>query len=159
LAELHRSDEFAYLADVARLEWFCQEALLAADHAPLDLQKLGAVDPAAYDSLHFRLHPTLRLFESPYPILRIWEANIDDTTEPELIALDSGSDCLAVMRQGLELRFHRLSRGEQAFLRALERGENFAAAIDIGGAGDAEFDASAALQRFAAAEVIVDFTG
>jgi hypothetical protein len=131
---------------------------LAADHAPLDLQKLGAVDPAAYDSLHFQLHPTLRLFESRYPILRIWEANIDDRTEPELIDLDSGFDCLGIMRQSLELRFHRLSRGEHGFLHALEQGENFAAALDIGNAGDAEFAAGVVLRRFVAAAVIVDFT-
>jgi hypothetical protein len=67
IAALHRDGEYHYLRDVARFEWLLQEALLAADHAPLDLAKLAAVAPADYDSLRFHLHPSLRLFDSPYP--------------------------------------------------------------------------------------------
>jgi hypothetical protein len=154
LAQLHRADEYAYLGDVARLEWLCQEALLAADHAPLDLQKLQTVAPSDYDTLCFELHPTLRLYASRYPALRIWETNVG-TTEPEIIDLGSGSDCLALMRYRLELKFYRLSHGEHCFLQALQQGENFATALQSGG-DDAAFDAGAALRRFAAAAAIVD---
>jgi Putative DNA-binding domain len=157
LAARHSTPAYRYLGDVARLEWSCQEALAAAEHGPLDLGKLRQIAQASYDTLCLRLHPTLRLFESSYPVLRIWEANVAGATEPELIDLDSGSDCLALMRQRLELKFHRLSRGEFAFLESLECGDGFATAIENGAAGDAEFDAGAALRRFVAAEVIVDF--
>ncbi len=102
MRELHAGDEFDYLADVARLEWLIQEALLAADHAPLDLAKLAALDPGAYDELRFELHPTLRLFSSPYPALRIWEANAH-AAEPEPIDLGSGAVRMAVMRSRLQL--------------------------------------------------------
>ncbi len=34
LAALHGDDGYRYLGDVARLEWLCQETLLAAEHAP-----------------------------------------------------------------------------------------------------------------------------
>src|ERR1700730_5397699 len=87
LAGLHLDDEFGYLGDVARLEWLVQETLLSAEHAPLDLQKLARVAPAEYDALRFALHPALRLFESRYPVLRIWEANLDGNAEPETIHL------------------------------------------------------------------------
>jgi hypothetical protein len=156
LAELHPADEFRYLADVARLEWLIQEALLAADHAPLNLDTLAGVAPAAYDALRFELHPALRLFESPYPALRIWQVNMDDA-EPEIIDLDCGADRVAVMRHQLRLNFHPLSQGEYRLLDALRRGEPFAASVDAGGANDVEFDASAALLRFVAIEAIVDF--
>jgi hypothetical protein len=156
LAELHRADTFSYLADVARLEWLVQEVLLAGDHAPLNLDKLAGVAPSAYDTLRFELHPALRLFESPYPAVRIREVNIDDA-EPEPIDLDCGGDRVAVMRHQLQLHFHPLSQGEYCLLRALRRGEAFAAAIDAGGANDVEFDAAAALRRFVAIEAIVDF--
>ena len=46
LAELHAVDEFRYLGDVARLEWLRQEALIGADHRPLDFEKLAAVAPS-----------------------------------------------------------------------------------------------------------------
>jgi len=157
LAALHRDDQYRYLGDVARLEWLCQEALLAAEYAPMDVERLRAVAPSAYDGLRFELHPTLRLHHSPYPALRIWEANAVSEAEPEVIDLGGGSDCLALLRQRLKLTFHRLSRGEFAFLEAVARGAEFAAAIASAGAYEEEFDAGAALRRFVAAEAIVDF--
>jgi hypothetical protein len=76
LRAAHGNDAFAYLADVARLEWLIQESLLAAEHPPLALEALGRVPPCAYEALRFRCHPALRLIESRYPVLRIWEANV-----------------------------------------------------------------------------------
>jgi hypothetical protein len=158
LAQLHSEDAFIYLADVARLEWCIQEALLAAQHAPLNLASLARVPPAAYDGLHFELHPTLRLFESRYPALAIWEVNVGSAAEPPTIDLRSGGDRIAIARHRLQLQFHRLSAGEHSFLQAFARGECFSAAVDCGVEGDAAFDASAALQRFVAAEAVVAFT-
>jgi hypothetical protein len=157
LAGLHHDDDFGYLTDVARLEWLVQEALLSAEHDPLDLQKLARVAPDEYDTLRFELHPALRLFESRYPAWRIWEANASSNAEPETIHLDSGADLLAVARCRLQLQCHPLSGGEHCFLSSLSRGESFAAAVSQAEASDPRFDASAALRRFVAAEAIVDF--
>ncbi len=151
LAELHHAGAYAYLADMARLEWQIQHALLAGDHAPFDLAKLAAVEPARYDDLRFDTHPSLGLFESRYPALRIWQANADPTREPELIDLDDGADRLAILQHGLQLTFHRLSAGEWRFLGALEDGATLADAIAAG----APFDAAAALQRCVAAGALV----
>lgn len=158
LAELHRADAYRYLGDVARFEWRCQEALLAAEHAPLDFERLRGVPPAQYEALRFRLSPALRLFDSPFPILRIWEVNVASDAEPELIDLASGADCLAIVRQRLELKFYRLSPGEKCFLDALQSGAACGAAIESSSACEEEFDAGAALRRFVLAEAIVDFT-
>jgi hypothetical protein len=157
LAQLHPGDEFTYLADVARLEWLIQESLLAAEHAPLDLAALGRIDPAVYDRLRFELHPALRLFESRYPALAIWEVNVGSDAEPPTIDLRCGADCLAVVRPRLQLQFLRLSPGEHCFLRAIAQAECFSAAVDCGGEADAAFDAAAALRRFVAAEAVVCF--
>jgi hypothetical protein len=154
---LHAADDYRYLADVARLEWLYQESLLAAEHAPLDLERLRSVDPALYESLRFQLHPTLRLFESPFPALRIWQANVASDAEPEIIDLASGADRLSLMRRRLELDFHHLSRGEFCFLNALREGAPVGEAIARASACDLDFDASATLHRFVAAEAIVDF--
>jgi hypothetical protein len=162
LHAVHRQP-FEYLADVARLEWLIQESLLAAEPAPLDLQRLGRVPPAAYPALRFRCHPALRLFESPYPALRIWEANVSSGELPESIDLGAGADRLVIMRRRLRLEFHRLSAGEEGFLAAIVAAEPFGAAIEraaaaaAAAAADLEFDATAALGRFVAAEALVDF--
>ena len=155
LAGLHAADDFRYLGDVARLEWLIQEALLAAEHAPLDLQKMAGVAPSAYDGLRFELHPSLRLFASPYPALRIWKANVGEA-EPGIIDLGDGPVCLMVMRHRARLQFENLSAGEYRLLAELQRGMPFAAAIDAAAACDERFEATLALQRFVAAEALVD---
>jgi hypothetical protein len=158
LAQLHIDDEFAYLADVAKLEWLIQESLLAAEHVPLDLASLARVPPVAYDGLRFELHPTLRLFESRFPALAVWEVNVGGEAEPPMIDLRSGEDRIAIVRQRLQLQFHRLSAGEHGFLQAFARGECLRAAVDRGDEADAAFDAAATLQRFVAAGAVVAFS-
>jgi len=167
LSELHGDDEFRYLSEVARLEWLIQETLLAADHGPLDLAKLGLVLPDDYDDLRFHLHPSARLFASQYPCVSIWEANVGSDAEPEMMDLGAAPDRVLLVRTGGQLKCHRLSHGEFRFLRSVQAGERFVAAVESGAArseadvaGDGEtrtFDAAAALQRFVLAGVIVDF--
>jgi hypothetical protein len=162
LSQLHRDDEFRYLGEVARLEWLIQETLLAADHGPLDLAKLGAVATGDYDDLRFILHPSARLFASEFPCWDIWAANVG-AAEPELIDLGAGPDRVLLVRNSGQLECHRLSHGEQAFLQAVLAGERFAAAVESGAhrgeldAAGAGFDAAAALQRWVLAGVLVDF--
>jgi hypothetical protein len=163
LAELHRDDEFRYLGEVARLEWLIQETLLAADHPPLDLANLGSVAPGDYDQLRLHLHPSVRLFASEFPCADIWEVNVGSDAEPELIDLNAGPDRVLLVRNNGEFKFHRLKHGELEFLQALRAGEPLGAAVANGADRDPRdaagegFDATAALQRFVLAGVIVDF--
>jgi len=52
----YRDTEFAYLADVARLEWACAEVETAADSAPFDLLELASVPENEHAGLRFALH-------------------------------------------------------------------------------------------------------
>jgi hypothetical protein len=157
LAGRHADDEHRYLGDVARWELLIEDVLLAGGHEPLDLSRLRSVAPAAYDALRFTLHPGLRLFESPFPVRRIWESNVGSDGEPAILDLTSGGDRLAVLRQRLQLHFHRLSQGEWCLLRAFGRAERFAAAIEAAAACDEGFDPAVALQRFVGLGAIVGF--
>ncbi len=175
---LHRDGDYRYLSDVARFEWLVQEALLAADHAPLDMAKLAAVAPADYDRLQFQLHPSLRLFDSCYPCLAIWQANIAPEEPPVIDLHGAPRERIAIMQSGGDLRFHSLTAGEHAFLQALEARAPFARAIEAGEVRAAAarapataaaaraapapapphiFDAGDALRRFVLAAAIVDF--
>lgn len=156
LASLFGTDRYQVVAEVARLEWLIQDVLLAAPHRSLDLTALAAVEPAAYGSLHFVLHPALRLFESPYPAQRIWESNVMCEAEPEVIDVRSGPDRLAILPYRSQLRFVRLSRGDWALLNAIAAGETWAASVAAAMQSDEEFDASVALRRFVELAAIVD---
>lgn len=153
----HAGGEYRYLGDVARFEWLCQESLLAAEHEPLDLSKLGQLPPDHYDELVFALHPALMLYESPFPVLKIWQENSLPGREPDRIDLDSGGDRLGVLSRRHVLEFYPLGQGEHRFLGALRAGAAFSAALEAAAAAEPGFDAGAALQRCVAAHMIVDF--
>ncbi len=164
LAARHAEDRFRYLGDVARLEWLYHECLTAAEQPAFDHTKLAALAADDYDHVLFGLHPSVRLFTSPFPAVAIWEANVASDAEPELIDLDRGGDRVLLIRRDYGVAFRSLGVGEYAFLESLSHGTPFAAAIaaasDAADAAecDAGFDAVAALPAFVQAGAIVGFT-
>jgi len=126
-----RGTEYAYFADVARLEWAYQEVLVAADHPTFDLAALSAVSPDDYDALIFRVHPALRLVESRYPLLAIWKANQPDTTEAASISLDAGASRVLVIRREDHVELRELPAAEFALFAAFERGATLGETADL----------------------------
>jgi hypothetical protein len=131
LADYPHAQSLPYLADVARLEWACQESEQAADGAPLDLASLASVAPGAYGSIRFALHPAVRLLRSSHPVEAIWSANQaarDGTPERH-----EGPDAVVVSRDEGTVRVNAVDGNEWMFLRALETGatlEEASAALD-----------------------------
>lgn len=156
LEERHQTDQYRYLAHVARFEWLCQKSLLAAHHAPLDLARLASVSDDDYDKLGFSLHPSVNLFESPYPCLQIWQSHSAEHGDDVSIDLDSGGVRVAIAMQARQLTFHPLGASEHAFLQALLSGHPLGTAIDIAISADPAFDATNMLQRCVTTQLIVD---
>jgi hypothetical protein len=157
LASLHGTDKYSYLAEVARLEWAYQEALIEREDSPLELSRLGSVEPQHYRDMRFELQPSTRLVESAFPILAIWQANVDEQPGQDRIDLGSGADRLLLVRVFRCVRIHRLTPGEFVFLSRLLARDTFGAALEAASAADALFDPGASLQRIFALRVIIDF--
>lgn len=157
LAVLHGADAYRYLADVARLEWAYQEALVESELAPLDLNRLAQIAPRDYLNLRFRLQPSAQLLESAFPILAIWEANVTNAPAENRIDLDAGADRLLLVRAFQGVRIHRLTGGELTFLTRLFARDAFGAAVEFTIDTDPAFDPSASLRKFVALRAIVDF--
>jgi len=153
-AELGKS-QYAYLADVASLEWAYQEILVAADHQPLDVTRLAAVETNDFDALRMVLHPAVRLLASRFPVLRIWRANRPESMDASTIDLAAGGDFLLLRRRDLDAEIHRLDRASFDFLSALGRAESLAAALDA--AARQHADPSALLAKYVQLGVVVDF--
>ena len=151
----YRDTAFAYLADVARLEWAYAEAETAADAAPLDLRALSEIDPDDYSRLRFVLHPTSRFVTSRYPVFSIWEAHQADDVRP--VALGAGPEHVLLLRVTPEVRLHGLDTGTFAFARSLADGETLEDAHETGLAAAATFDLNTALARLAALNLFTDF--
>lgn len=130
LETMFAAGEYDYFADVARLEWLCQEALWAADAAPLDISRLASIAPARLQGLRLLPHPSVRLMQSEYPVVRIWQENQPDSPADSMIDLRGGGDRVMLLRSHEGLELHRLSIGEFALLSALLGGECLGRALE-----------------------------
>jgi hypothetical protein len=70
-----RASEYAWLADLARLEWACEEAAIVAELPAVAPDALAAFAPEDLERVLFTLQPSLRLVSSPFPVFSVWFAN------------------------------------------------------------------------------------
>jgi uncharacterized protein len=79
----HLSDgDYAWLAELARLEWACEEAAIAPGLPPSGPDALAATAPDELERVRFALQPSLRLVSSPYPVVSVWMANQTEDAPP-----------------------------------------------------------------------------
>jgi hypothetical protein len=155
LRESFKDTEYAYLPDIAALEWACEAALIAPDAEPISLAALHGVDPDAFEHLRFDLHPACALVRSQYPIVRIWSANQPDASSEDIIDLGAGAENVLVLRTAAGVRFEHVSTGELAALEAFGRGLSLGAALEAAQAAESPFDLGAALRRFLSLNILV----
>lgn len=138
-----------YLPDVARMEWLVHEALLAVDADAMDPATLAGLSPADYGAIRFELHPSARLMESDYPLLRIWGLCQpgNDTEEHKDIDLREGGVRLLVARPALQVDMTALGAGEYAFLHAILEGLPFETVCTRALSADPDLDIGSALQQ------------
>lgn len=148
----YRDTGFAYLADVARLEYACAEADIAADSRPLDWLALAGATDELYAGVRFTLRGPVRLVSSLFPVLSIWEANQAEDVRP--VALSAGAEHVLVTRSASGVVLYGLDAGTFAFARSLADGEALADACAAGAAAAADFSPAAALETLAGLEVL-----
>lgn len=148
IASFDAAASLPYLADVARLDWAWHESFHADDARCFGLAELAALPPESYAGLWLRLHPSVRLLESAWPVLRIFEVNQPGYDGEPTIDLRLEGGCrVLVAREGWEVIVHSLSVGENAFLRALSQAGELEAAFQAATAADPKFEPTAALSR------------
>jgi hypothetical protein len=151
----YRDTPFAYLEDVARLEAAIALAESSGDVRPLDLARLGSVDPVDHAELRFTLDPAVGLVSSRFPVLSIWQAH---QAEPVAsIAVTAGAEhALVTRREGRAAALYRIDAAVFAFARSLADGESLADAHDAGVAAGGRFDIGAALRFLVSLGALVD---
>ena len=146
LREQFGNGDYAYLPDVAALEWAYQEAMIAADDTQVfDLAGLANIAPDDYDQLTLQPHPAMRLLRSPWPIVAIWNANQPGAAVDIQIDVSRGGENALLTRPLRSTGIATVSPGAAAFLQAtLERvalGAALASALNA----DPDFDLQSAL--------------
>ncbi|MEO8103102.1 MAG: DNA-binding domain-containing protein [Betaproteobacteria bacterium] len=162
LAQYPHAADLPYLADVARLEWAWHECFHAADAAPLDVARLAGVAPENYGALVLHLHPAVRLLDSVFPVLRIWQVNQPEFCGDQKIDWETAGGPVLVRRDAardVEVVIESLTAGAWQFLRAVHAGraldEAASAALEI----DGQFDLQGFLLETVQSGVITDYSG
>jgi hypothetical protein len=132
-----------YLADTAALEWTWHAAYHAADAAPLALDELASVADRAGNAV-FRLHPSLGLVSSAFPIVTIYELHAE-TSDPPQTKLGAEAEDALVLRPELDVEIRRLPPGAVMFIETLRDGKSVGESAAAALAKAAAFDLEANL--------------
>ncbi len=82
LDEHLRGGDYAWLADLARIEWSRAECSVASALPALSASALAKFAAEDFEHLVFGLQPALKLHSSSYPVVTVWLANQTDNAPP-----------------------------------------------------------------------------
>ncbi|WP_114240769.1 DUF2063 domain-containing protein [Dyella sp. C9] len=147
--------ELPYLGDVARIERCWVEAYHSAEASPLPTPRLReALVGEDLRRLTLQLHPSVRVLQSAFPALAIWEANTGSSGDRE-IHLDDGPEDILMVRPEANVEVHRLPRGGAGFFQALSRGCSLVGATERALAGNDPFDLVASMAVLVDARLVI----
>lgn len=153
--------ELPYLPEAARLDWLCQLAYFAADHASFDFERLAAIPADRHGALQFGLAPAVGLLQSAWPVASLWRAHRPegDADWGDFPSPDQGGERVLCWRDGRH-RVHvkRLGAADHAFLDGCRSGLPLCEALERALDADMEFDLGVSLQGWILDQVIVEFT-
>lgn len=121
--------EYAWLADLARLEWACEDVLVADDSPSISIEALGGIAPQTLPEVRFRLQPALRCVSSAYPVWSVWRANQPDQPG-DAMAADRGAEHVVVTRTDDRPVLHLRPEAEVRFVAALSAGAGLQDALE-----------------------------
>jgi hypothetical protein len=135
--------DYAWLAELARLEWACEEASVAARHEPIGLEVLACIPGELLENVELLFQPCLRLVRSSYTVWSVWQANQgDDAGIP--VDLAAGGECCVVACSEERVAVYRLDATDFALLELLVQGSPLGHAVSTSAAD------AAVLQRLLA---------
>jgi hypothetical protein len=126
-----RGTEYAWLADLARLEWARSQASIARVEPPMPADVLGKFAPDQLEHLVFELQPSLQLVASDFPIFSVWLANQAENASP--VDQSLGGECGMVRARPDLLEVRRLEPRLFSYLCALGAGAPLGAAVTTAG--------------------------
>jgi hypothetical protein len=159
LRQQFAASDYAYLPDVAALEWAYQEAIVAADDQQIfDLGALAKLNHDSYDRLRLHPHPALGLVRSQYPIVGIWAANQPDSASYATLDLGGGGDNALITRALRSTHIQAIGAGAATFLRDVLERRPLGVALEAALAADPAFDVESALGPWIQGRIFVSWS-
>ena len=120
---------YTFMADVARLEWAYQEALVEAEAAVFPREAFAVLPEDAHPRLCFAFAPSVRYVRSAYPVSALWEANRRAEADGAAVDLAAGGEQVLMDRAAGGVRLRALGAGEGAMVEAILAGQSLAAVL------------------------------
>jgi hypothetical protein len=121
--------DYAWLADLAALEWRCELAAIAELVPALEVHALAGQPSASLEDLRFTLQPSLQLHQSTVPVFSVWLANQVENAPPVDQSLGSEQGMVLQRSEGVVVR--PLPRPVFLYLDALLQGATLGDAVNI----------------------------
>lgn len=135
-------DAYAYVPDIARLDYCRHRAYYAENSAALKLEDFAALAPTQLACAKIEFHPATYLIASEFAIFSIWEANTKHGNEQ--VNADFPEQVL-VSRPAKAIETCQLSHGLFAFLQNLSRKKSIEESLQCAAEADPELNASEAI--------------
>jgi hypothetical protein len=142
----------SYVADIAELETARVRAYHSADSVPVPVEAFGRIPERDLSALRMKLHPTVSLLRSRFPIVSAWKLVIADARE-EAVAWRPESAIVARPQSDVEV--WRLPAGGFAFFCAINEGRPVAEAVVQAIQEDAAFDLAACFSVMISARAVI----
>ena len=111
LQSIPELNDFAYLPDLAKIDWACHISFHASSTQALTVDCLSEYDANDYENIQFKVHPAVSAIRSDYPIFDIWDfatAKDPDATAPDLSV---GEQQVLVYRKARTVKVAQIDRG------------------------------------------------
>jgi len=141
-----------YVAEIAELEAARTRAYHAADARPIGTDAFTGLPPDRLSDFRLKLHPSVELRQSRFPVVSVWEANIRDN-DGAISAWSRESALIA--RPDLHVEVHRLPVGGYEFLAAIAQGRTVSSAVSHAMASVSDFDLTGTFATMIAANVVI----
>ena len=130
-----RGGEYAWLADLARLEWAREQASVSEPLPALGVEVLAGFAPEQLERLVFRLQPSLALQQSVFPVFSIWHANQRESAPP--LEQSAGGEAFMIHARYEDVEVTRLSSPLFSYLCELAKGAPLGRAAEQAGLDEA----------------------
>jgi len=150
LQDIKALSKYPFLADVARLELLRREAYHAADIPPITPDTLAAITPEKLVALRFEFTPGLRLLDSNYPVVGIWEYNMADSAPKPAQEPQSA----LISRPAFDPVVSLIPRTTSDFLHLLQQGSTLGESLDAITSQTGNFDLGTTLGLMLQTEII-----
>ncbi|MBL4873134.1 MAG: putative DNA-binding domain-containing protein [Rhodobacteraceae bacterium] len=151
LTKFPPASHLGYLPDVARVELARRHAYHAADAIPCAPEKLANLDGNRLYNARIKLHPSLHIVRSRYPVFSIWRYNSTEDKSP----IGEAREITMISRPAEEVVMQNPTAGTAMFIESLVT-DPLGVAMDKAKGAQPDFDLAVNLTELLSAGLITD---